>query len=78
MESETERLVYEELEIYIQSIVKPFQLQTEQEFEEIITQLGIIAASTTNVKKELSDRWNIMSKLISLSYDKPKRTKEVV
>jgi hypothetical protein len=59
---------------HIQGIVKRFHRQTERKFDEINKQLGIIAASTTILERELRDRWNLKSKLRIHSYYKAARS----
>ena len=44
MERKIRRLAYEELETYIQSIVKRFQRQTKRKFKESNKRLGIMRA----------------------------------
>ena len=51
IERKTRRLAYEELETYIQSIVKRFQRQTKRKLKESNKQLGIISASRMRVAR---------------------------
>ena len=47
-----------------------FQRHVHEDLEEIRKELKVISASTSKLEGEISDRWNILIKLRSHSYDK--------
>jgi hypothetical protein len=67
--------VKEQLKIISQSTTKieeiesRFQIQVNHELEEIKKQLTIIAESKLKIEGEISDKWNLLVKLRSRSYD---------
>jgi len=54
----------------IEAIEKDFQRHVHENLEEIRKELQVISASTSKLEGEISDRWNILVKLRSHSYDK--------
>ena len=56
--------------IRIENIEKDFQRHVHEDLEEIRKELKVISASTSKLEGEISDRWNILVKLRSHSYDK--------
>lgn len=54
----------------IEEIEKDFQRHVYEDLEEIRKELKLISASTSKLEGEISDRWNILVKLRSHSYDK--------
>ncbi len=54
----------------IEAIEKEFQRHVHENLEEIRKELKVISASTSKLEGEISDRWNILVKLRSHSYDK--------
>ena len=102
MQQETRKIIEEELESKVQEIEQRFQVQIEQELDEVKEQLRVIAASTNRIEEiekdfqrhvnedleeirkelkviasstsklegEIGDKWNILVKLRSHSYDK--------
>lgn len=54
----------------IEEIEHRFQRHINQELDEIKSQLTNIATSTAKLEGELGDKWNILVKLRSHSYDK--------
>ncbi len=54
----------------IEEIEKDFQRHVYEDLEEIRKELKLISASTSKLEGEISDRWNILVKLRSRSYDK--------
>lgn len=69
-------LVKEQLKIItastsrMEQIEKDFQRHVYEDLEEIRRELNVISASTSKLEGEISDRWNILVKLRSHSYDK--------
>ena len=53
----------------IEEIESRFQIQVNHELEEIKKQLTIIAESKLKIEGEISDKWNLLVKLRSRSYD---------
>ena len=54
----------------IEEIEKNFQRNVHENLEEIRKELSVIAASMSKLEGEMSDRWNILVKLRSHSYEK--------
>jgi hypothetical protein len=54
----------------MEQIEKDFQRHVHEDLEEIRKELSVIAVSTSKLEGEISDRWNILVKLRSHSYDK--------
>ena len=54
----------------IEEIEKDFQRHVYEDLEGIRRELTVISASTSKLEGEISDRWNILVKLRSRSYDK--------
>lgn len=54
----------------IEEIEKDFQRHVYEDLEGIRRELKVISASTSKLEGEISDRWNILVKLRSRSYDK--------
>jgi len=53
----------------IEEIESRFQVQVNHELEEIRKQLAVIAESKLKIEGEISDKWNLVVKLRSHSYD---------
>jgi hypothetical protein len=53
----------------IEEIESRFQVQVNHELEEIRKQLAVIAESKLKIEGDLSDKWNLVVKLRSHSYD---------
>jgi len=53
----------------IEDIESRFQVQVNHELEEIRKQLAVIAESKLKIEGEISDKWNLVVKLRSRSYD---------
>ena len=53
----------------IEEIESRFQVQVNHELEEIRKQLAVIAESKLKIEGDLSDKWNLLVKLRSRSYD---------
>ena len=56
--------------IKIEEIEKHFQRHVHEDLEVIRKELAVIVASISKLEGEMSDRWNILVKLRSHSYDK--------
>ena len=54
----------------IEEIEKDFQRHVNEDLEEIRKEMKVIASSTSKLEGEISDKWNILVKLRSHSYDK--------
>ena len=54
----------------IEEIEKHFQRHVHEDLEVIRKELAVIVASISKLEGEMSDRWNILVKLRSHSYDK--------
>ena len=54
----------------IEEIEKDFQRHVNEDLEEIRKELKVIASSTSKLEGEIGDKWNILVKLRSHSYDK--------
>ena len=54
----------------IEEIEKDFQRHVNEDLEEIRKKLKVIASSTSKLEGEIGDKWNILVKLRSHSYDK--------
>jgi len=54
----------------IEEIEKHFQRHVHEDLEMIRKELAVIVASISKLEGEMSDRWNILVKLRSHSYDK--------
>jgi type I site-specific restriction-modification system R (restriction) subunit len=54
----------------IEQIEKDFQRHMHEDLEEIRNELKVISTSTSKLEGEISDKWNILVKLRSHSYDK--------
>ena len=54
----------------MEQIEKDFQRHVHEDLEEIRRELKVISSSTAKMEREISDRWNILVKLRSHSYDK--------
>jgi len=54
----------------IEEIEKDFQRHVNEGLEEIRKELKVIASSTSKLEGEIGDKWNILVKLRSHSYDK--------
>jgi len=53
----------------IEEIESRFQVQVNHELEEIRRQLAVIAESKLRIEGEISDKWNLVVRLRSHSYD---------
>jgi len=53
----------------IEEIESRFQVQVNHELEEIRKQLAVIAESKLKIEGEISDKWNLVVRLRSHSYD---------
>ena len=53
----------------IEEIESRFQVQVNHELEEIRKQLAVIAESKLRIEGDISDKWNLVVKLRSHSYD---------
>ena len=53
----------------IEEIESRFQVQVNHELEEIRKQLAVIAESKLKIEGDISDKWNLVVKLRSRSYD---------
>jgi len=54
----------------IEEIESRFQVQVNHELEEIRKQLAVIAESKLKIEGDISDKWNLVVRLRSHSYDK--------
>ena len=55
--------------VKIEEIESRFQVQVNHELEEIRKQLAVIAESKLRIEGDISDKWNLVVRLRSHSYD---------
>ncbi len=54
----------------IENVEKDFQRHVQEDLEMIRTELSTITSSIAKIEGEISDKWNVLVKLRSHSYDK--------